>query len=606
MVSTLQKYLLTSKTDNLSANAIAQCIVRRSNAQGMQTKAKQIQVLLEDTSVRELLDSLLVIACDKWQPCRESLTRIDHALQLISILTEMVPTSSKLLKAVLQSISSSVVSSMVHQDASQVDGTICLGSAHGHSTEEVCPSSYREARARLHQSLSVLILKSGLYAPQCGSYFDASIMTLLLADKFLRCPVQHGSVGCSQRRPLKTVTPKISMFEAVSTPRMDSASLSWRDGLMKEITRDTDCRYEGIIRMVGEICRDLELRCDENERPLREEQSISRDLRARLESSERDKAALQFQARGYQSTIGALETERDYLANQVEVTEKHSKKLVANLQDIHHEFDHTKIEAKRAMQAAVESARQQDLVYLATITGKDEVLEEQSLRLASTEHHAKTLEHELNCIRGLEANNAEKLSDSETYVETMKTTISTLEHRVKDLQNELAQTKDQNAYNTAKVCNNMALIEELNNTIVALNEASDQKGSFILALKDQVQKTGSVTSELQLQHEMYVSAKDAEIKRLDESHRLSNDQWQRELEVARSSAAAASEQFAATIAGLKGKVGSLQKEREVHIFEFHTAPSYHKHRAVKTLGSLQTSFQGLTLRLIREMLILSL
>ena len=469
---------------------------------------------------------------------------------------------------------------MVHQDVSQVHETMCLESAHGHSTEEVCLSSYREAQARLHQSLSVMILKSVLHAPQCGNYFDASIMTLLLEDKFLR-PVQHGSVGCSQRRPLKTITRKISMCEAVSTPRMDSASLNWRDGLMREMTRDVDCRYEGIIRMVGEICRDLELRCDENERPLREEQSASRDLRARLESSERDKAALELQARDYQSTISALETERDCLANQVEATERHSKKLVTDLHDIHHEFDHTKIEAKRAVQVAVESARQQDLVYLATITGKDEVLEEQSLRLASTEHHAKTLEHELDRMRGLEANNAERISESETYVETMRTTITTLDHRVKDLHNELTQTEEQNAFNTAKVCDNMALIEELNNTIVALTEASDQKESVILALKDQLQKSDSVTSEMQLQHEMYVSAKDTEIKRLDESHRLSIDQWQRELEVARSSAAAASEQFAAMIAGLKGKIGSLRKEREVHIFEPHTAPFYPKYRAVR-------------------------
>lgn len=517
----------------------------------------------------------------------------------------MVPTSSKLTKAVLQSISSSVVSSMAHQDASQVHESMCLGSAHGHSTEEVCFSSYREARARLHQSLSVMILKSVLHAPQYGSYFDASVMSLLLEDKFLR-PVQHGSIGCSQRQPLKTVTPKISMFEAVSTPRTGCASLSWRDGLMREMTRDIDCRYEGIIRMVGEICRDFELRCDENERPLQEEQSTSRDLRARLESSERDKATLELQVRDYQSTISALNTERDCLANQVEATERQSNKLVTDLHDIHHAFDHAKIEAKRAVESAVENARQQDLVYLATITGKDEVLEEQSLRLASTEHHAKTLEHELDRMKALEANNAEKLSESETYVETMRTTISTLDHRVKDLRNEQTQAKEQNAYNTAKVCNDMALIEELNNTIVALNEASDQKGSFILALKDQLQKSEYLTSELQLQHEMYVSTKDTEIKRLDESHRLSNDQWQRELEVARSSAAAASEQFTATITGLKAKVGSLRKEREVHIFEPYTAPSHHKTRAVGYARQCTDMVQGLTLHLTREVLILSL
>lgn len=514
-------------------------------------------------------------ACDKWEPCRASLTRTENALRLISVFTESIPKSSKLLKAVLQSISSSVVSDMLRQYASQAQEAMRLAFVHNHSTIDVCPLSYREARARLHKSLSVMVLKSALHAPQYGGQFDASAMTLLLENKFLYCPAQHISVECTQRRAMNVITPKISMFEAVSTPRIDSASLNWRDGLMREMSRDIGCRYESVIRMVGEICRDLELRCTENERPLREEQSRSRDLQARLESCERDNTELESQARNHRSTIIALEAERGCLANQVEATERRLKELCASLEHIHQQFDHAKIEAEDAAQAAIESARQQDLVYLATMTGKDEVLEEQSLRLASTEDLANSLEHELNRMRGLETSNAEKLDNHERHIETLNNAISVSECRVKDLENELTRTKEQNNYDTAKISNNTALIEELNCTIVALNDASEQNGSLILTLKDQIQKSTFETSELRLQHEAYMSTKDAEIERLVESHRSSNDRWQSELELARSGAAAASEHFTATIAGLQSKIGKLRKEREVGGFRnsYCTLPS---------------------------------
>lgn len=196
------------------------------------------------------------------------------------------------------------------------------------------------------------------------------------------------------------------------------------------------------------------------------------------------------------------------------------------------------------------------------MTGKDELLDEQILKLASTENHVKTLEHDLNHMRGLEANNAENLRNNEKHIETLNNAVSASERRVQDLQDELYHTKEQEACNIAKISNNGAQIAELNSTIVALNEASDQNESLISCLKHQLQKAEVEISELRLQHELYVSAKDAELKHLDEFNRSSNDKWQSELEVACRNAAAATEQ----IAGLHSKVRKLRKEREVRIF----------------------------------------
>ena len=535
-----------------------------------QTPAKQIQVLLEDAFIRELLESLLMMACDEWHPCRDSLTKIDNALRLISVFTEKIPTSPKLLKAVLQSISSNGISDMLRRYASQVQGPMHLGFVAGHGNIDICPLSYHEALAKLHQRLAIMVLKSALHASQCGGHVDAPVMMLLLEKRCLPSSADPASMGCTQRRPMSLITPKLSLFEAVSTPRVESVSLNWREDLIREMSRDVDCRYDVVIRMVGEICRDLELRCNETERPLRDEQSKSRDLQARLERSERNKAELESQARNHRLIFSALETERDCLADQVETTERRMKELGTSLGNIHEEFDRAKIEAERAAQVAIESARQQDLAYLATMTSKDEIFEKQALKLASTENQVKILEDELNRIRGIEANNAEKLSNSETHIKTLNNAVSASERRMKDLEIELQQTKEQDARNTAKVSNDAALIEELNSAIVATNEASDQNKSLITTLKGRLQKAELETSELRVQHETYVSAKDAEVERLEESNRSSIKKWESELEVAQRNAAEAGEQTSATIAGLQSKIRKLRKEREVCI-EINTA-----------------------------------
>ena len=520
--------------------------------------------MLEDASLHELIRLLLVIACEERRPCRESLAKIDNCLRLISAFTESIPKSTRLMRAVLHTISGSVLSDMVRH-VSQMQEAARLGFRHD-STIDVCPLSHHEARGRLHQGLSVMILKSALYAPQYGGHFDASAITVLLKEQSLKCPVQQSSLDCIQRRPIDIVAPSASLFEAVSTPHIDSVGLNWRDNLRREMSRDLDCRYEGVIRMVGEICRDLELRCAEIESPLRQEQSKSRDLQTRLETSERDKAELESQTRNHQSSFSVLEKERARLVLQVEVAERRLKELCTSVDNIHEELDHTRMKAEHSARAAIESARQQDLIYLATMTGKDEILEEQSLRLASTENHAKTLEYELNRMGGLEASKAEELKDKETHIETLKSAVSAAERHIKDLQDELTRTKEHNACHAVKVSNSEALIEELNSAIVAVNEASDQNRSVVSNLKDQLHKAEFETSELRSQHEAYICAKDVEIERLSESHRSSNDRWQYELEVARGNAAAANEQFGATITGLQSKIRKLRKEREVGVF----------------------------------------
>lgn len=488
--------------------------------------------------------------------------KISNALRLISVLTEMIPTSSKLVKVVLHSMSSNVISNMLRQYSSQMPGTTHLGFAHGHSTTDVCPSSYHETQARLHQSLAVMILESALYTSQCGGHFDVSVMKLLLERTSCQPPPPHASVECIQRRRNSILTPKISLFEAVSTPPVDSVSLNWRDDLIREMSRDVNCQYEGVIRMVGEICRDLELRCNEIEGPLREEQSKSRDLEARLENLENDKAELEIQAQNHQSALSVLEDERDRLAKHVEATERQLEELGTSLDNIHQEFDHAKIEGEYAAQAAIESARQRDLAYLATMTGKDEMLEEQILKLASTEDRVKTLDHEINHLRELEAKHADKLRSSEKHVETLNNAVSASESRAQDLHDELHHTKEQEARNMVNISSNEALISELNSTVVAMNEASDRNDSLISHIKHQLQQAEVEISELRLQHETYATAKEAEIKRLDESNRTLNEKWQSELEVASRNAATASEQ----IAGLHNKIGKLRREREVCIF----------------------------------------
>ncbi|KAL2042947.1 hypothetical protein N7G274_004005 [Stereocaulon virgatum] len=538
LVPVFQQLLLTSSRITLSARAISQYILQ-----------------LDQSTICDTLLQLLRLACDDKNISNETLSQIGSAQHIIDIITVTSSTSSSFQEAVVWSISSSTVKNVLQHFATHIPTH--LNPVHGHGLMDVCPTVCIKALNQLHQSLGVMILSAALHASPSGIHTQ---LIPLLEKQTKLSDTQSMSRGCCLRKPSRG-TQRVSLFEASSTPQTDSISHDWRNELVHEMSRDAGSRYESVVRIVSEVCKDLELRCEDAERPLRKEQTKSEELRVRLETSQNRVAELEFQARDRSTELHRLMNERDGLADQTRTQKEHLKDLWTSLEQLRQDFDLAKASAESAAQTATENARQQDLAYLATLTGKDEIFEEQAVELAASVERANVFESDVARLRSQAASDMETLNTQRSRIDELNNAIA---HA-----NTLAASKQAENYRLLE--SERKLVASRDNAAAKARDESERHESLINVMKKELELAQDETSELQHELDKRVRANDAEIIRLKQFFHSSNEQWQAKLEEAVNSAALADKQHTLMIADLRLKIKRIRKERDEkakHLGEF--------------------------------------
>ncbi len=505
--------------------------------------------------IHDILLKLLRLACDYNPPTHGLLIQFHGGLHLVATITAAIPTATSLREVLLSFITGKQVERLLQRFSTQLPTS--FDSVHGHNTVEICPRACAEALYRLQQDLTIMLLSTALYASGLETSLQCSF-SLLLQKQMKLSNYQLRYENCRPRKPSLSEASRVSLFEAHGTPQVDSISHEWRSEMLRELSREAGCHYESLVRMVGNVCRDLELRCTEAERPLREEQRRSQDLRAHLEAAQRKVAELEDQTRVRERETISLTSERSELLDQIKTHKDCLKDLEARLDNIRQEFDQAKSNAEIAVQTAIEDARQRDLAYLATLTGKDQLFEEQSSKLAASETRVKDLEHETIQLK------AEVASHSETTQAQRKA--------IEELNSNLITVKDLAAFQEAKIDrlqgSERDLISSRDDIARKAQEEFQVHESAISDLKKELQAAKAEAAGLQQQYDSHAGAKEAEIMCLEESLRASTEKWRSELTEACNNAALADKHRASTIADLQSKIKRLRKEREDRAREF--------------------------------------
>lgn len=514
-----------------------------------------LQIQLDEAAIREILLKLLRLACDNNPPTRGLLTQLDGGLHLIAAITAAIPTATSLRDVLLSCLSSNQVERLLQQFATHLPRS--TDSVDGHDMIEICPRVCAEALYRLHQDITVMLLSTALHASGLETSLQCSSRLLLqkqipLSNSHLRYE------NCRSRRPSLSEASRVSIFEARGTPHVDSISHDWRTKIVHELSSEAGCRYESLVRMVGDVCRDLELRCTEAERPLREEQSKCQELRAHLEAARGKVAELEEQARVREQGIISLTSERTELLEQIRAHETCLKGLEAKLESIRQEFDQAQADADIAVRTARENTRQRDLAYLATLTGKDQVIEEESSKLATSEIRVKDLEYEMIQVKAQVASHAETTQAQQKVIEELNSGIAT----AKDLADSQEATING--------------LRESERDLISSRDDIGRKAQHesrvhefaVSDLKKELQAAKAEAIGLQNQYDSHVGATEAEVLRLDESLRTSTKKWQSELTEARNTAALVDQNRASTIADMRSKIKRLRKERQERGKEF--------------------------------------
>ena len=553
-----EKLLLTSNTTVFSARAISQYMVGKTGIAKSTSLTLILQIQLDEAVLGEILLKLLRLACGNSLPSHELLIQLDGGLHLVATITAAIPTAASLREVLLSCIAGKQVERLLQRFVTQLPTS--SDSVVFHDMAEVCRKACAEALYRLHQDITVMLLSTALYASGLETSLQDSSRLLLQKQKQLSNS-QLRYDNCRSCRPCLSEASRVSIFEARGTPHVDSISHDWRTKIVHELSSEAGCRYESLVRMVGDVCRDLELRCTEAERPLREEQSKSQDLRAHLEVARGKVAELEEQARIREQEFIGLTNEKIELLDQIETHKDCLKGLEAKLDDIRQEYDQAQSDADMAVQTAVENARQRDLAYLATLTGKDQIFEEKSSMLAASELRVKDLEHEKIQLKTEVASHAEAIQDQQKAIEELNSGIATAKGLAASQEAKIDGLRE----------SERDLISSRDDIARKAQDEAQVHESAISDLKDQLQAAKAEAAGLQKQYDNHAGATEAEILRLEESLRTSTKKWQSELTEARNTAALADQHQASTIADLRSKIKRLRKERQERAKEFSEA-----------------------------------
>ena len=353
---------------------------------------------MDESSLASTMLRMMQLTRLEGLPSGQALHDVDMATAQAVELAKLSAASPDVRRKILYLLSTREFSSPLRNFIACVPLPCSSYSGNEHHKYEVCPARYIASQQELQQKISVLLLQTALHSSTEEATLEPWLATALLekqtvlASNHAACKLTQA--GESVRRP--------SLFETGSTPEEGPASHAWRDRLKNNLLRDAGYQQESVIKIVDEVCRDLEARCDDAERPYREEQARSQNLELKLKALEDQVAHQQNQNDDYVQTINELETQKFQFEGRASTAEKRVQEISTEVAGLRKAISDTKSEASQTKSAMAEAARQQDLVYMATMTSKDRELERRDGKINELEARAAELGEELSHSVALE------------------------------------------------------------------------------------------------------------------------------------------------------------------------------------------------------------
>lgn len=474
------------------------------------------------------------------------LTNLKDLTNFIRPLSGLIPQSQQLQNDILSSLVTDEVSRLMpaflsaHKDKSSYT---C-------SDYEVCPTRVLDLQKELSLGLCMLFLRAGVYTryrecvgldPELAS---ALLEKLQLSAKEKPCSAQYFLQSESKPRNI------ITLFEASSTPENRANSHNWRHRLYSTLQGDANRQHESIIAVMGEICRDLETRCEGVEQPLYEEVERSKGLRREIEQL---RARLDHEVQERLSVVEAYESlgqEKDDLEGKFEeaVAEaqkslsesiKNAQSFEARVQELENLLrlsqeetqgirresleliDKLNIAHQSELHAAKIAADKLAVDHIATLNGQQETIEVLEGRNKILEQECRNLREQHESLRKEQsaANERIQLLDKEiaeltTELEVQRSAIFRKNGEIETLEISLEEADEEEKELNKKISGLETKLETMESLVRRLENKIDQvtEKSLQDCRKLEADHSSSVI-RLKLAHEKEVQGLHAQIQK---------------------------------------------------------------------------------------------
>ncbi|KAF8470093.1 hypothetical protein BDZ91DRAFT_36969 [Kalaharituber pfeilii] len=250
-----------------------------------------------------------------------SFCRLEDQISFLNALTIRIPFSADLRKAILSCLHTNDLAVPIKTFINQSLQSIRGSRAQDCIQIDVCPVILFNKQKELASVICVMVLTAEMHStvddierlqPKTATQFLELHGKLSAALVDSRCSVESNSSSHQGG------SAPLTILEATATPGMRMSSQHWRDRLLNELCQDAHRQHAGIISAVGEICRDLERRCEDIEKPLKDEQARSQALQKEIEDAQGKHRMLEELLERKQSQIEEMEHEKETLEAQLD------------------------------------------------------------------------------------------------------------------------------------------------------------------------------------------------------------------------------------------------------------------------------------------------
>ncbi|PGH26669.1 hypothetical protein AJ80_01615 [Polytolypa hystricis UAMH7299] len=385
-------------------------------------------------------------------------------------------------------------------------GLISLQQRHDNCTQSpFCPCGSSRLYNELQLSFATLVLEALSPSLDTGASTQQAEIC-----KFLSTLIR--SMSDVAARPAVSLGSSAKSLHTLPTLHLPNASQDWRSKLAQNLTGHAEQFHGLVIQQMGQICRDLETRCNTVEEPLRSAREELGKLGAQYETCKQQRDKLMCKEAEVQTAMSALEAENQRLRQRAENAENRAHSLSSRLQTTQNELENSIRSGREALDHAEQRARDAELKYMATLTAKEDAIEERqeeidglkveleqlaaqveesTIREAETRCHAESLQVEVTSLReNLRVGN-EKIAEGEEEIRKLNAQNDSLDAGIRDLQKQFDQNVTEMANIQADLQHNEETFQQEIASMKQQQQEIEERKSEIQKLQASIRTTKS-------------------------------------------------------------------------------------------------------------------
>lgn len=410
----------------------------------------------------------------------------------------------------------------------------CLRSWLLSRTTDIHGSSLPETGASL--GLLSLLIATIAYDQQ---FPEHSSLLLGLLDQYRRTTAlsQH-----SERRRQIYSEHSLWLWQESHSVAEAGSSDTWRQRLAVELGLEARNRQESTERLMGRVCHDLEARCNEIERPLREEEARHNETKTECRTLEQRVKQLEAQIHHKDVELSKVQDESMKRGQALATVESEHGSLLDRVEDLEKRLRYSTAEASRTLATLRTEFEREKLDLRATIAYQEEEMLQKDAhtleiqqQLSKASEDVQITEHVLEEERATKTTLLEELRialDQEKKARCMKESEVSQLLEAKIAANEMQARLETAAALSEQLTSRLqAQIEDMRQSserdIKELsaahskqaNESKAEAAAQIHALQEDIVSITSAMTELRESTDHTLRAKDQEIRNIRHKHR---------------------------------------------------------------------------------------